>query len=589
MPEHSELCNLSVQLFTIPEVASDLLKEKILESVLTAVQRLQNQLLDVKDGVTQAKGLGECGEMWNHWFRMLHDLGYLFYHASVCQYFLATQAVQEMVVELMVPLWRLCAQKREERVDRLGDLLHLQFLDVSENLLGPSPGAALQMIGNCCKLTVICVAGNPFVDDTCDYRYQLIDLCPSLRMVDGEETPEASFQELRPWYSCLIAGLKRCSNFQSTFNCAAFSSFHLPLLRLLSSCMHWELLQNAEQPGDWRELFPSDFLVHTMTHLVRTLRFEDWRWTQNDGFSRAEIQNGLWVRNGQSMHKQQSDYRQNLRQWDILAFQACMLLMDLYEEAEPLACLWTGLGESWVKVAVQLRFRLFWTVLAQALNEMMPIEVSLCRRRWESRYARCSVILQRFFIQILAKPMSVAELTPLIPKEWRAAPAMHHPAAVWRMFPSPKELQAREPQVTEVLDLVALRKDQKFQLKAKSWAYFDCLMAEAFPMRRTRESWEKGGASRDPQMLKTALWGVLAVLVGSSCPKPGKVDFRACQTDVTLGGTVAPLPSQPADAALCASNQGCANLGLPGNCCPASGGQYLSCCDSSRRLAEPDT
>lgn len=28
---------------------------------------------------------GECGEMWNHWFRMLHDLGYLFYHASVCQ------------------------------------------------------------------------------------------------------------------------------------------------------------------------------------------------------------------------------------------------------------------------------------------------------------------------------------------------------------------------------------------------------------------------------------------------------------------------------------------------------------------------
>lgn len=64
---------------------------------------------------------------------------------------------------------------------------------------------------------------------------------------------------------------------------------------------------------------------------------------------------------------------------------------------------------------VRLRFRLFWTILAQALNEMWPIEVlglffclyffpnskcflsfvqvSLCRRKWETRRASG----QRFF------------------------------------------------------------------------------------------------------------------------------------------------------------------------------------------------
>lgn len=45
-----------------------------------------------------------------------------------------------------------------------------------------------------------------------------------------------------------------------------------------------------------------------------------------------------------------------------------------------------------------------------------------------TKYCQCSASpLDPFFAalwQILAKPMSVAELTPLIPKEWRAAPAM---------------------------------------------------------------------------------------------------------------------------------------------------------------------
>eukprot|EP00434_Breviolum_minutum_P020085 symbB.v1.2.017715.t1/scaffold1384.1/size122353/5 len=472
------------------------------------------------------------------------------------------------------------------------------------------------MIGNCCKLTVIFTAGNPFVDDRGDYRYQLLDLCPSLRMVDGEEVkgsrpgiqlierskpnavslwqpvdlhtkyyyptesamqwmvnwpsfcaetssagfqgadradradrdreplqprrwmrssasmpqlkgspsrglsitremkrtnsmpkrfgstsrdatrngaaawyrvvrmiifhngfmleaellkslsslgdfcrrPDATLEELRPWYQALAAGL-RSVDFQN-FNCSAGSSFHMPLLRLWISCMNWDLL-DMSFAEEWREIFPVDLLVFALTHAVRTLRFE------------AEIQNGLWVRNGQSMHRQQAEYRQRFRQLDLMTVQVCMILLT----AEPLACLWSAafdetppkstkntvpVLERWrrlwsdeLHVSVQLRFRLFWTILAQALNEMWPIEVSLCRRKWETRYGRISVILQRFLIQVLAKPMGVSELSALIPKE----------------------LQVRETQLSEALD----------QLKSRSWAFFDCCMAEAMPTRLSRE------------------------------------------------------------------------------------------------------
>eukprot|EP00435_Cladocopium_sp_Y103_P006012 s3710_g1.t3 len=772
--EASELSSLSVQLFTIPEVALDLLDDRILESVVESIQRLQNSLIQTKDGVKVIKPIGRSGNHdWDQYFRSLGDLNYLLYHGPLCEYVLRTETLQKQIVELLVGLWRLRKQKREERahvlyevhstectqftcrlltlpdlsgygeltaldasenylgsvarlafhlprlqclrlqrnrlrrIERLGDLLHLQFLDVSENLLGPSPGAALQMIGNCRSETfriAIQLESPAIAKERGDYRYQLLDLCPSLRIVDGEEPveprgalmdrgsapvlqprrqmrssasmpqlkavanprlvlweielgshldqcgpgffmetellknlthladfcrrPDVTLEELRSWYRALSNGLQRCEGFQSNFNCSAASSFHMPLLRLFSSCMNWDLLQDASLADEWREIIPLDVPVNALCHAVRALRFE------------AEIQTGWWVRNGQSMHQQQAEYRRRLRQWDLMTVQACMLLLNFHEakEAEPLFCLWSAafdetapkdtlqvpVLERWrrlwsdeLTVQIQLRFRLFWTLLVQAVNEMLPIEVTLCRRKWESRYARCSVILQRFLIQVLAKPISVSQLSALIPKE----------------------LQVRETQLSEALDHVATRTDRNFQLKQRSWSFFDCCMAEAMPTRESRELQHDAEEAalqqqvldlqvmeilgpdptrsvfqhffgvlyrHDPfgicrrecvmlglkpfRWLKPAAWALLGLpLARCTCPTPGKDDFYACQTepggDVALGGYVEPLPLEPAGSAACSSNGGCAALGLTaGDCCPATNGQYLSCCDSKRRL-----
>lgn len=45
----------------------------------------------------------------------------------------------------------------------------------------------------------------------------------------------------------------------------------------------------------------------------------------------------------------------------------------------------------------------------------------------------------------------------------------------------------RENQLLEALEQVAERSELRFQLKKRSWIYFDCCMAEALPMRHSRE------------------------------------------------------------------------------------------------------
>jgi len=299
--------------------------------------------------------------------------------------------------------------------------------------------------------------------------------------------PQATLEELLPLYSWLVASLQDSRGFGTSFNDATTASFHMPALRLLTLSLNFELLLDPSLADSWRRIFPREFLVVGITHTVRTLRFE------------AEIRAGLWVRNGESMRAQHVDYRTKFqfRQIDIMTLQAFMILLRMHgsEDAacEPLTCLWTAVFNdatvpeapspsqassvriAWQRLWVQsnvsehtrTRFRLFWLVLCQALNEMFPIEVAMCRRAWEPRYSyRCPVILQRFVIQVLASgPMSLSELANMLPKE----------------------LQVRESQLAEAVEAVASRQDARYVLKQRSWQHFDICTAEAMPIRNWRD------------------------------------------------------------------------------------------------------
>ncbi|OLP93981.1 BTB and MATH domain-containing protein 40 [Symbiodinium microadriaticum] len=383
--------------------------------------------------------------------------------------------------------------------------------------------------------------------------------------------------------------------------------------RLLTQSLNFELLLDPSLADSWRRIFPREFLVAGMTHTVRTLRFE------------AEIRAGLWVRNGESMRAQHVDYRTKTRQTDIMTLQAFMILLRMHgsEDAacEPPAFLWTAVFDdanvaeassvriAWQRLWVQsvseqtrTRFRLFWLLLCQVLNEMFPIEVAMCRRAWEPRYSyRCPVILQRFLIQVLASgPMSLSELANLLPKE----------------------LQVRESQLAQAVEAVASTRvgqaegdaalantgKRTYVLKQRSWQHFDICTAEAMPIRNLRDgTWRerqhraeekalaqqalKCGKVADSEAMSGAvakavllLW---AMASSETCPKPGH--FQACQTDVELGqGVASKLPPRP--AASCSAHGLCAEAGLTsGDCCPTAGdGIYLKCCDAqagSRRLS----
>ncbi|CAJ1342704.1 unnamed protein product [Effrenium voratum] len=530
--ESAELWSLSVQLFTIPEVAIQLVENQFLETILQLQSQLLEELTEMKGGGKVFKQVTrQLQQPLNKVLRLLFDLGYLLGHGAVCEYVLRSDAVQKAIVEVLGLWWRVAPQQRFL-------LQHIPFEVANQEVF-------------------------LLEEHTLKAFRSLADYC---------RRPQASLQELRPWYEAMVRGLQSNPDFHSTFNDQS-ASFHMPLLRLLTSCLNFELLQDTSLAEEWRSIFPVEVLVSCLTHSARTLRLE------------AEIQSGRWVRNGQSMHQQQDEYRsKKFRQLDLMTIQAAMILLNMHQdEAEPLCVLWTAvfgeeepqpkvcLRDSWQRLwmeegkaandEIQLRFRLFWSLLAQALNEMLPLEVALCRRSWETRYLRCPVILQRFLIQVLAaKAMSTSELMALMPKE----------------------LQVREGQLVEALEAVATRKEKLYQLKSRSWAYFDCCMAECLLVRNWREL--QHGAE-EAALAQQAVGGLVS-LGAASCPELGKEELFACQTDVELGSPSPSLPNAP--SAFCTDHAKCVEIGLAtGNCCPAMNGQYLSCCDATSRRLTP--
>ncbi|CAE8683192.1 unnamed protein product, partial [Polarella glacialis] len=99
----------------------------------------------------------------------------------------------------------LLARNHLRKIEGLGGMHQLEELDVAYNLLGPTPGASLHMVGGCTRLRMICVAGNPFAESVFavsrprPHRQQLSDLIPSLELIDGqpleEERPSGEVEE----------------------------------------------------------------------------------------------------------------------------------------------------------------------------------------------------------------------------------------------------------------------------------------------------------------------------------------------------------------------------------------------------------
>ncbi|CAE7222844.1 PRT6 [Symbiodinium natans] len=435
---------LGVQFLTIPEVAVELVaKEDAFGALLSAANRLLTSVVDHEDENMVFQDPEPLQTNWEKLRSVFHSVGFLCFHKSVCEHILKTPSVLEAIAEVLQRLWRMSPQQRAIVRHVLYETrqLQIQVFTLESEILR--------------------------------YFFTLCDFC---------RRPQATLEELQPLYAWLVASLQDSRGFLSSFNNASAASFHLPALRLLTLSLNFELLLDPSLADSWRKIFPRDFLVTCIMHTVRTLRFE------------AEIRAGWWVRNGESMRAQHVDYRTKFRQTDIMTLQAFMILLHMHGSedtaCEPLSCLWTAVfsddapsaskpeasvwtswRRQWVENAVseqtRTRFRLFWLILCQVLNEMFPIEVAACRRDWEPRYSyRCPVILQRFLIQVLATgPLSLSELANMVPKE----------------------LQVREGQLAEALEAVATRQDARYVLKQRSWQHFDICMAEAMPIRSWRD------------------------------------------------------------------------------------------------------
>mmetsp|Transcript_5716 Transcript_5716/g.16595 ORF Transcript_5716/g.16595 Transcript_5716/m.16595 type:complete len:1355 (-) Transcript_5716:243-4307(-) len=437
----SSLSALTVQLFTIPEVGLELITEHGLLDVLSGNFA---ELLEpfCKDGVMtfdEQRTLTKFPRM----HRLLYDFGYVLSHPEVCQHILQTPSAQEAVMRPLQMMWRMNPQSRRTQT-------HILYEESAYTQVFPLESLYLQRIG------------------------PLGDYC---------RRPEATLEELRPWYSALSAAL--ASPGSLVVNSMDSSSFHVPLLRVLIRCMNFEILADAGS-GDWSDIFPSPVLVTILTHAVRTLRFA------------AEIRNGCWVRNGEAMRAQEAEYQRSLQHFDVMAVQVCLLLLarqagppgsaelEAGTRVEPVAQLWAAVfddddvpaaclepllldrwhalleactgpaAEAAVVARARLRVDLFWGLLANALNSLFPVDFAMCSKRWASRFAaRCPVLLQRSFVQALAvKPLTLPELSAAVPKE----------------------LGAREAQVVEALADIAVRQDRKYALQPRSWRLYDAFL-----------------------------------------------------------------------------------------------------------------
>mmetsp|Transcript_47846 Transcript_47846/g.137798 ORF Transcript_47846/g.137798 Transcript_47846/m.137798 type:complete len:296 (+) Transcript_47846:73-960(+) len=107
----------------------------------------------------------------------------------------------------------LLAHNRLRHVGHLDKLPKLEELDVSHNLLGPTPGASLHMVGACDRLRSVWISGNPLAE-LANHRAQLVDLIPSLVLVDGTAAHALEpISMARPSSAAVLPGPRRATRY----------------------------------------------------------------------------------------------------------------------------------------------------------------------------------------------------------------------------------------------------------------------------------------------------------------------------------------------------------------------------------------
>ncbi|CEM38024.1 unnamed protein product [Vitrella brassicaformis CCMP3155] len=291
----SSLHGLSVQMFTVAELAIMLVHDGFVKTVLTALR--SHYEIDKRTETVQPERTHGQGTA----MRLMTDLQYLLNHRDVCAYALEDYETRQAFFDCLTLFNRMNLQ------DRYKDD-HIPYENLRYEVSFP---LEVQLINSTFQ---------PFFEHC--KRPEVVENVSALA-----------------FYSDLVDTLLKLP---PLYNTSDKASFHIPLLRFLASSLDYHQVlrtltgplstpHNALPPSEGppipvtrevkldglRCLFTPDVLTRIIRHCVGVLRFA------------AEIQEGYWVRNGETMRDQRRRYleKDGLHRLDINLTQFAVTLL----------------------------------------------------------------------------------------------------------------------------------------------------------------------------------------------------------------------------------------------------------------------
>ncbi|KAF4718322.1 hypothetical protein FOZ63_015729, partial [Perkinsus olseni] len=284
----ADIAGMSVQLLTIPEICVALMKPggigpdrgnlleilfNRLHSLFEGIYNHQSHTLDLS--VLMGSGPRELDmTIW----RVTHDISYVLYHPQLCEMFLQSAEMQQQLLASVSMMSWMNPQERAlvEHVTYENKAWRTAFK------LEGGLASTLRSLGSYCS------------------------------------APERSVDSLMGFYRELVGAIMARYKEAPIPSPRTSKSFHLPLIRLLTSCVNFDLLLSAsdDDMAKWLEVFAVDALVVMMKCTINVLTLS------------GEIHDNLWVRNGGAMQQQRSEYfNMGLKNSDEATVQLCLILL----------------------------------------------------------------------------------------------------------------------------------------------------------------------------------------------------------------------------------------------------------------------